>query len=128
MTEQIMEGLRQLAEKLGTTVEFLWGVIIKQQYVEPIYGLVAFVSLLSASVLFYKVYKIAHKKKLIDPPPKYDTNTAEVMETIALVLVSITIVSAGAALVFSVMEAVDLLNPEYAALKDITSKLTNQWR
>lgn len=38
-----MEVLRVLAEKFGTTTEFLWGIMVKQAYVFGITALVAFV-------------------------------------------------------------------------------------
>jgi hypothetical protein len=43
MTDQIMEILRVLAEKFGTTTEFLWGIMVRQAYVVGISQILAFV-------------------------------------------------------------------------------------
>jgi hypothetical protein len=43
MTDQIMEILRILAEKFGTTTEFLWGIMVRQAYVVGISQILAFV-------------------------------------------------------------------------------------
>jgi hypothetical protein len=43
MTDQIMEILRVLAEKFGTTTEFLWGIMVRQAYVVGISQIIAFV-------------------------------------------------------------------------------------
>ena len=43
MTYQIMEILRVLAEKFGTTTEFLWGIMVRQAYVVGISQILAFV-------------------------------------------------------------------------------------
>jgi hypothetical protein len=50
MNDQIMEILRVLAEKFGTTTEFLWGVMIRQAY---IHGVTAIVCFLFTSVLVF---------------------------------------------------------------------------
>jgi len=50
MNEQVMEILRVLAEKFGTTTEFLWGVLIRQAYV---HGVTAIVCFLITSVLIF---------------------------------------------------------------------------
>ena len=42
MTDQIMEVLRVLAEKFGTTTEFLWGIMVKQAYVVGITQIISF--------------------------------------------------------------------------------------
>ena len=43
MTDQIMEILHVLAEKFGTTTEFLWGIMVRQAYVVGISQILAFV-------------------------------------------------------------------------------------
>ena len=43
MNDQIMEILRVLAEKFGTTTEFLWGIMVRQAYVVGISQIIAFV-------------------------------------------------------------------------------------
>lgn len=43
MNENVMQVLRVLAEKFGTTTEFLWGVMVKQAYVTGISQILTFV-------------------------------------------------------------------------------------
>ncbi len=42
MSEKTEQLLRELAQKLGTTAEHLWGVLIKQAYVDSIIGIIVF--------------------------------------------------------------------------------------
>ncbi len=42
MDGQVMETLRVLAEKFGTTTEFLWGILVRQAYVHGITAIVCF--------------------------------------------------------------------------------------
>lgn len=55
MNDQIMEILRALAEKFGTTTEFLWSIMVKQSYV---YG-VTFIVGLVASAVFVAAWNYA---------------------------------------------------------------------
>ena len=59
MTDQIMEILRVLAEKFGTTTEFLWSIMVKQSYV---YGATFIVGLAASGMLVaawnYAVWKM----------------------------------------------------------------------
>lgn len=123
MTEQIMEGLKQLAEKLGTTVEFLWSVMVRQQYIEPLYSAAGFVALVVISALVYKVYKVSDKHYRENIPCRGDTSVAEVLRTLGIVFTCICVVASLMFAVHAVLETIDLLNPEYAALKDITGQL-----
>jgi hypothetical protein len=50
MTDQVMEILRLLAEKFGTTTEFLWGIMVRQAYV---YGITAIICFLVTSILIF---------------------------------------------------------------------------
>lgn len=43
MNDQVMEILRILAEKFGTTTEFLWGVMLKQAYVHGITAIICYI-------------------------------------------------------------------------------------
>ncbi len=43
MDEQIEKLLRELAEKLGTTAEHLWGVLMRQAPISGVIGILVFV-------------------------------------------------------------------------------------
>lgn len=61
-SEQIVEALKILAEKLNTTTEFLWSTLVKQSYV---YGATVLVGLATAALFIslwnYLVWKIEPK-------------------------------------------------------------------
>lgn len=50
--KQIEELLIKLAEKLGTTVEHLWAVLVRQVYAEAINSSILLILLISAIILF----------------------------------------------------------------------------
>ena len=46
--------LMTLAEKLGTTVEYLWGVLIKQAFIE---GIVNTIEVVIVSIILFVIYR-----------------------------------------------------------------------
>jgi hypothetical protein len=108
MTDQELLLLTQLATKLGTTVEFLWAVLLKQAMVSGIKSIIAIVlmwSIVISSVVFLV------KKKFEDESPEAIIGA---ILTCALGLVSILVLllEGGSAITA-------LFNPEYWALNHI---------
>ncbi len=52
--KEVLDRLDALANTLGVSIEYLWGVLVRQAYVEPIYTLaVSFVGLVAFCVCAY---------------------------------------------------------------------------
>lgn len=60
--EQITPVLKELAEKLGVTVEYLWGVLIKQAPLSGIADIIQYILLGIATWIFVKMSVRFHHK------------------------------------------------------------------
>ena len=118
--DRVTELLEQLATTLGTTVEYLWGVLIKQQYIEAYVMLIWAIVLLICSVIGY----IATKKiavKLDEEKDPYDVcSERQVAWNIGLPIIVIIILMS----IDLFIKTIQLIyNPEYYALQDILQLL-----
>ena len=122
MNEQTEQLIRELAEKLGTTVEHLWGVLIKQAPItaaaDTIITLIMLVTLWVGSKLVYKKTKVPPKtEENRFPKAEWDDDFVEFMAWGALALHAI---ATFAALYFTIATVLTVvLNPEYWALKQL---------
>jgi hypothetical protein len=105
MNESTLNQLKILAEKLGTTTEYLWPLMIKQQYLEPWHMMI--MSLMMGSLTYILFRTKNSLSKLID--------SDIIVPACIYVTMCFCIISFWAGL----DEFLDLLNPEYAAFKDI---------
>lgn len=112
MNSETIELLRELAEKLGTTTEYLWGVLIQQSYISGVfYSIVSVFILLSiAGVLFITIKKT--KIHADSDKAEWDGDSWVISGGIIIVLIVFFINNSSNA-------ATALLNPEYWALKQI---------
>jgi len=62
--EQLTDLLRELADKLGTTVDHLYQVMITQAKVEIISNSIFLIIIIAWLVLFKKIYKYLYAKKI----------------------------------------------------------------
>lgn len=121
MNDQTLQALQALAAKLGTTVEMLWGVLLRQAVIEAV-SAVVWISIfagLSVIALLFVVKKTR--------TPESDYGRADWAEEAAFFAwaawVVFTIIGA-----FVVAEGVSqlltvLFNPEYWALKQVLAVL-----
>ena len=123
--ENYAEILQALADKFGTTVEHLWGVLIKQAEISAIVNSVSILLMVSIVIWCFRLLR----DKTIEPEqiegeshkyPKWDEETAFyawcIWGTISFVLS------------FYIFDAMQLIiagffNPEYWALHKIMGKL-----
>jgi len=110
MNEQTIKLIEQLAQKLGTTSEYLWGILILQAKVAAIEGCV-FACLTLAYAVFY-IRAMKNKKSFL-----YDCDGDLTFGGIAASFGAIVSVFVFAACISEVITAV--FNPEYYALKII---------
>lgn len=115
MNEKLQNALIQLAEKLGTTVEYLFSIMIRQALTQGITNLVvAFIMVLSVTWLF----------KLLKTDIDELTNEQDIKFTICLAMAGVLIATTGFYTLFSLQETITCFtNPEFWALEQILNKL-----
>ena len=126
MDEKTLAVLTELAAKLGTTTEYLWGVLLKQARIRGITGLII-MTLCIAMLIFCTrfVYRktatpLATKENPF-PSPQWDEDEACVLVWGILIFAWFaTIVCAGIEISNGVTA---FLNPAYWALQQILEKL-----
>ena len=117
--EELTPLLEKLAEKLGTTTEYLWGVLLKQAPITAATELVYLVLVILGGIVLYKVHKRLSKE--------VDGNNSIYYEAEELVIAPMVI----AAIIWGVLFIIcffsigtmvtGFLNPEYWALDEIMS-------
>ena len=117
-TDKIINALTQLANKLGTTVEQLWPMLVQQQRLEGITVVVMIALVFTVSLLILRNVKDKEwfdETKNSDPP-----TTAGVLGLVS----TIGFIGSIVFLVFgSKWIVTSIFNPEYWALKDIADML-----
>lgn len=124
MNENTTKLLEQLAQKLGTTTEYLWRVLLKQAPISATTTLIQIFLILLFAWGLWKIHKRLMKKK---DDGKYSENLYEEWEIGAMVPMIL------GALIFSIMLVISLFsisdvingyfNPEYWALKEVLNSL-----
>lgn len=124
MNEQTAKLLEQLANKLGTTSEYLWNILLKQAPID------ATVTLLQTLFLFFVGWVLwkVHKKLLSKPTGQdyYDSYYKEYDVGAVLPMVLVTVVWGIMMIVcFYYFGSIvsGYFNPEYWALKEILNSL-----
>ncbi len=131
LTEGILERLDALALSLGTTVEHLWGVLVKQAYVVVIQN--TFISIACFVILFIGVttYKKINRKRIIKKEEYRKDNlegsrhqwetvyddSGEITGMIVMALISVIALGFAIASLSGIPTCV--INPEYFALKKV---------
>ena len=113
-TEQlqlVFEYLDKIAQKIGTTAEQLWPVLIRQQYVDAVVSAVCLLALLfiTGVVLRYALKQWGEDGRI------YKDNTDELWGWVLIFLGCLLIT----ALIYFLISFPDIFNPEYWALKDL---------
>ncbi len=113
MSEKLENALMELAAQLGTTVEHLWGVLVRQAQVE---GVLAVLTLTAIGAVGYGLYRLTKKYWC-----KTGQGETEVLLVGAWVL---GVIFAAIPAAFAVHTlATSLVNPEYWALQRILGLL-----
>ena len=121
MDDKTLQALTVLAEKLGTTAEYLWGVLLKQAPITGAIDLAIMAAWVAMAWLWcrFVLRKTTAPKATDDAPyPKADWREEAAffswLSAVALVGVTALIVSSSFA-----MAVAALVNPEYWALRQI---------
>lgn len=118
MNEQTLNALYDLAAKLGTTVEYLWGVLIAAQRVHVVTNTLELVINLALVAIGVRYFKITYKTWQAAEAPIYGDNMGKAVAVWAVVfLIMVGVVSSWIALRAAIY---NLIAPEYMALKELT--------
>jgi hypothetical protein len=115
MNEQTLKLVEHLAQRLGTTSEYLWGVLIKQSEVQAWISLSSILAfcLFAFCLFLYSKWFYKNYQEIYD-------NDHEMPHTMALISLSCIAFLWFVASVFDVHSIITVLNnPEYWALKQI---------
>lgn len=124
MNNQTTELLQQLAQKMGTTVQYLWGILLKQAPIDATITLFQFFIVGILSFLLYKAHRRLLKPIESDDKlsyrydngyDKYNASAGVPMIIGAIILVTLIMVC-----LFSIGDVINgYFNPEYWALNRI---------
>jgi len=112
LKEKAFELLQQLAIKLNTTIENLWGVMVKQGRVEAISSLISIILIWGFGVFLYILHKRFIKKKIYD---EYELLIGAPMIIGAIIFSFMLLYSLSC--ISDVITG--FLNPDYWALKQL---------
>lgn len=127
MNDQTAKLLEQLAQKLGTTTEYLWSILLKQA---PIDATVTLLQTIFILFVGWGIFKV-HKRLLKKPANQdYDDSYYEKYDLGAMVPMVIVTIGWGimAIICFCCFGSIisGYLNPEYWALKEILSSIAHR--
>lgn len=123
MEKEQNELLQQLAEKMGTTTEYLWSVLLKQAPIDSTTTLIQIALVVLFGYVIYKLHLKFSKKKEDGYSNEYDNNP----QIEILMFVSVCIFGILAIASFFCIQSVinGYVNPEYWALKQILDTINN---
>lgn len=125
MNQQVQTLLEQLAHSLGTTIQYLWGVEIRQAYIVGIENLVWSVFLMVATYAAIRIVKKCfHAVKVLND---YDSEEETYFDDDGVYILIASLVSASC-IVIAICMLCDLnsginelINPAHFVIQDISS-------
>lgn len=116
MNENTTKLIEQLAEKMGTTSQYLWSILIKQAPVDATITLIQILISIAFAFVFYKIHNRLSKSDK-DGYNRYDENEfTVVIMVLSLVCVAILLI-ASFCCIGDVVNG--YFNPEYWALDKV---------
>ena len=106
------EALTSMASQLGVALPELWGILIKQQYVEAVQSFVLFIGMV---FIVYFVFKFKVFNKMND----YNLETFVVFGAVIYCFIFFFTI------LFLMSGIGKIINPEYYAIQDITVFISN---
>jgi hypothetical protein len=120
MNEQTSKLIEQLANKLGTTTEYLWGVLLKQAQIQSVITLLQFLIIGLFGYVLYRIHKSLSIKKEYDGYK--ETGYSHYEEKVGIpMVIGVVIFSFLSICAFFCIEDVfnGFFNPEYWALQKV---------
>ncbi len=110
--KEIAPLLEKLAGQLGTTTEYLWGILIKQAPINSLISIFQYFILFIITYIGWKIFKKAYKMA--------DDENWDDLWLILPVLVGLTFIILWISCFFSLTSTINgFINPEYWALNRI---------
>ncbi len=118
MSDELNKELAALAAKLGVSVEHLWGVLVRQAYIDGLSSLVTVFCCAAAGlgVLWFFFY-LRRKYKLTAEPKERFFLSTEPMEYMAVGIILVVLVAVAGNNFYWVIT--DFFNPEFYALRHL---------
>jgi hypothetical protein len=120
MSEDFSKELAELAQKLGVTIEHLWGVLIKQAYIDGLSSLATTLAcVVLGAVITYAFFYLRRKLKNA-PPREWTPPVGLLLDPFGFLILGMIIL----AMIFIVSVnlywvASDFYNPEFYALRHL---------
>ena len=125
MNDNTQKFLEQLAAKLGTTTEYLWGVLLKQAHISATISLIQTLFVILFGIALYNVHKRLLKKD--DEKARYSETAYEKYEEGAVIpmIIGLIIFIILCILCFCCIDNIinGYFNPEYWALDKVISSV-----
>ena len=117
MNEQTTKLIEQLAQKLGTTSEYLWTVLLKQAPISAAIDALYFILVIIGGIIIYRVHKYLGK----ETDDKYSIYyVKEGFVAIPMIFAAMIWAICFIACFFSIGNIINgFFNPEYWALKEV---------
>lgn len=114
MDDRTYSLLQELASQIGTTVDFIWPILVRQAYIEGIVGIILYIFLAVGIFVYVKIMivKVWHN---IDTSDWYEDEKKAGIIILGVMLAVLFII---AILTFSFTIS-SLVNPEYHAIRTI---------
>jgi ABC-type phosphate transport system permease subunit len=124
MNENTAKLIEQLAQKLGTTSEYLWRILLKQAAVDATTTLIQFLAVILFGITLWKIHKKLMKKVSDD---KYAETGYDKYEEGAIVPMILSTVVFAILFIICFCCIGDIINgyfnPEYWALKTVLNSI-----
>lgn len=122
MDDKTMQALNVLANKLGTTAEYLWGVLLKQAPITGLTKLLVVIVCVSAAVMWFrfvlrKTSKPPVREGVPFPSADWDNDLGAPLAWVSVFLLAFLALVVTISLIPTIVSA--MLNPEYWALTQI---------
>lgn len=123
MNEKTNQLLQQLAEKMGTTVEYLWTILINQAKYDIIISVIQMIFMAAFIFITIKLHIKFSKPFSNDGKFKYYTNLYSEKEELLIIPMILAGIASVIMIIFFLSGFNDLIsaifNPEYWALRQI---------
>lgn len=127
MNDNTTKLIEQLAQKMGTTTEYLWGVLLKQAPVSSTVTLIQVILVVLFGIFLYKTHIRLSKK---NPNNKYEETGYEKYEAgaaIPMIILSVIFIVLALSSFCCIEDIINgYFNPEYWALDRILSSLNSK--
>jgi hypothetical protein len=119
VNDELQKELAGLAAKLGVSVEHLWGVLVRQAFIDGLSSLVTVFCCGAAGVgvLWFFIYRRRQYKLTAEPKERFFLSTNEPLEYLVLGIILLAIVAVAGNNFYWVIS--DFFNPEFYALRHL---------